>query len=165
MPAFPLAALGGKLDKDVAERPWILGLKADIAAHGNLKNPVIVWNHHPLRGKKQPYWLLRAGSNRVWCAEQLGWKDVPAVVSVDPAETLPSWLVSRLGHKLEPLKVQAWFLDGGNIWANEHGFGLLRAKAPEVTYAGYAPTATELAAVVPTNHGQIKLTNPLVDEC
>lgn len=162
VPQFPISALGGKLDKDVAERPWILGLKAAIAAEGRLLNPVIVWNHHPLRGKKQPYWLLRAGSNRVWCAEQLGWHYVPAIVSVAEERDEPAMTPGV--RQLTPTEVQAFFVDGGNIWANEHGFGLLRAKKPEVTYSGYVPTQFELDAVKPTAHHLTKIINPLLED-
>lgn len=161
VPAFPMSVLGGKLDKDVTERPWIMGLKADIAAAGRFLNPVIVWNHHPLRGKKQPWWLLRAGSNRVWCAEQLGWDAVPAIVTADPKEPLPN---NWPKFKIRPDELQEAFPDGGNVWANEHGIGLLRAKKPEVTYSRYIPTSTELSELKPTNHDLISLINPMLDE-
>jgi hypothetical protein len=155
---FPVSALGGKLDKDPDERPWIMGLLADLRAEGRFKNPVIVWNHHPLRGRKQPYWLLRAGSNRVWCAEQLEWTHVPAIVSTAPGEPEPRGAV-----RIWPKDLQEHFPDGGNIWANEHGFGLLRAKKPEETYAAYCPSASELASVKPTEHHLDKIINPLLD--
>ena len=172
VPRFPLRILGGKLAKldangvsidVVLPANALLGLKADIAREGQFRNPVIVWNHHSLRGKKQPYWLLRAGSNRVWCAEQLGWTHVPAVVSTATeydARTLAQ--CATLFH-VEPALLQTYFRDGGNVWANEHGFGLLRAKKPQETYRDYQPTAEELAAVKPTSHGLGKLINPLED--
>jgi len=162
---FPVARLGGKLDKDPSERPWIMGLLADLKKTGRFFNPVIVWNHHPLRGRKQPYWLLRAGSNRIWCAEQLGWTHVPAIVSVDPHDELADrHMMVVHGEPISPGSVQSYFVDGGNIWANEHGFGLLRAKKPEDTYAQYIPTSTELSELRPTEHGCVKIMNPLVDE-
>lgn len=163
VPQFPLRVLGGKLDKDVSAAPWLLGLKDDIAKTRYLRNPVIVWNHHPLRGKKQPYWLLRAGSNRLWCVEQLGWTHVPAVVSTATPEDA-AWIDSIGGDPVHPSMLEGYFPDGGNIWANEHGFGLLRAKKPEVTYAAYVPTNSELADVKPTSHGVIKLHNPMLDD-
>jgi hypothetical protein len=151
--------MGGKLDKDPSERPWIMGLLADIRAEGRFRNPVIVWNHHPLRGRKQPTWLLRAGSNRVWCAEQLGWATVPAIVS-----TVDGTLPPHPFFPMRPEELQEAFSDGGNVWANEHGFGLLRAKPPEVTYARYIPTSTELSELRPIKHDLTKIINPLVDE-
>lgn len=168
VPAFPLDVMGGKLDKDIEERPWLLGLLDDIRRAGRFRNPVIVWNHHKLRGTKQPGWLLRAGSNRVWCAQQLGWAHVPAVVSCVLEDQI------RDGHgfchfagggrwpgeRIRPEDLQSYFPDGGNLWANEHGFGLLRAKPPEVTYADYKATEDELKAVRPTNNGTRKMVTP-----
>ena len=157
VPRYPLHCLNGKLDKDPAgTQPWIMGLLAAIRQDGYLKNPVIVWNHHPLRGSKQPTWLLRAGSNRVWCAEQLGWTHVPAIVSTVPGEAPPAQ-----NYRIEPDAVQSYFVDGGNIWANEHGFGLLRAKKPEVTYSQYIPTSTELSELKSTDHHLQKIINPI----
>lgn len=152
--AFPLAEMGGRLDKDESNYHWLLGLKADIQAEGRFRNPVIVWNHHEHRlTGKQPAWMLRAGSNRVWCAEQLGWTHVPAVVSTVKGEVPPA--VSF--HRISPLTVQDYFPDGGRIWANEHGFGLLQAKRPEVTYAEYVPTQTEIEALQATAHHRTRL--------
>lgn len=154
VPAFPLAEMGGRLDKDPASAPWLLGLKADIAAKGRFLNPVIVWNHHDHRlTGKQPMWMLRAGSNRVWCAEQLGWQSVPAVVSTVKGERPPAGSF----HRISPLTVQDYFPDGGRIWANEHGFGLLQAKRPEVTYAEYVPTQPEIEALQATAHHRTRL--------
>ena len=151
VPAFPLERMGGRLDKDPAQAPWLLGLKADIEQEGRFRNPVVVWNHHDHRlTGKQPMWMLRAGSNRVWCAEQLGWPTVPAVVSTVKGETPPA----PSFHRISPLTVQSYFPDGGRIWANEYGFGLLQAKRPEVTYAEYVPTISEIAQVKPTAHGR-----------
>lgn len=155
---YPLSALQGKLDKDpLGTQPWIMGLLAAIKQDGHLKNPVIVWNHHPMRGGKQPTWLLRAGSNRVWCAEQLDWSHVPAIVSTVPGETPPCNAV-----RITPDEIQEFFVDGGNIWANEHGFGLLRAKKPELTYADYVPTPEELALLQATDHDRRKIVNPMM---
>ena len=170
VPRYPLNCLNGKLDKDPAgTQPWIMGLLAAIRQAGYLKNPVIVWNHHPLRGSKQPTWLLRAGSNRVWCAEQLGWTHVPAIVSLDPRDQIRSGIGCLHAEKLlgmpatliRPDAVQSYFVDGGNIWANEHGFGLLRAKKPEVTYSQYIPTSTELSELKSTDHHLQKIINPI----
>lgn len=154
VPEFPLAEMGGKLDKDVEQAPWLLGLLADIRAEGWFRNPVVVWNHHDHRlTGKQPFWMLRAGSNRVWCAEQLGWGYVPAVVSTVKGEVPPA----RSFFRIAPKHVQERFPDGGVIWANDFGFGLLQAKRPEVTYAAYAPSAAELAAVRPTAYNRERL--------
>lgn len=167
-PAFPLALMGGKLDKDYAgTQKWIMGLLADIRSEGRWRNPVIVWNHHPLRGKKQPRWLVRAGSNRVWCAEQLGWTAGPVVFSVDPNDRdaendLARHAVQRI--RLAARDVQSLFVDGGNIWANKHGFGLLRAKKPELTYGDYVASPDDLALIRPTAHQRTVMPNPLVED-
>jgi hypothetical protein len=166
VPTFPLDRMGGKLDKDPEDIPWIMGLLADIERAGRFRNPVIVWNHHPNRlTGKQPEWLLRAGSNRVWCAEQLGWDTVPAVVStrgeIPPIQILfhdPIGVTLRPIN--DPLTLDDYFPDGGKLWANEHGFGLLAAPKPEITYAGYQGallSATE-------NYGRTKIINPLKDD-
>jgi hypothetical protein len=158
VPRFPVSSIGGKLDKEIEERPWLLGLLRDIERTGHLRNPLIIWNHHPNRlTGKQPEWLLRAGSNRMWCVEQLGWKYVPAVVSTVGAEIPPSDGVREV---LEPKDVQPLFEDGGRIWVNEHGFGLQAAKAPEVTYADYDPTEADKAALKPTDHKRSKIIAP-----
>ncbi len=134
VPDFPISTLGGRLDKDPDAMPWLQGLYDDIKAEGGFRNPVVVWNHHPNRlTGKQPAWLLRAGSNRVWCAEQLGWDTVPAVVSV--VDTPACWNPPRTWVQVTPRQVQDLFTDGGKIWANDYGFGLLAAPKPEETYA------------------------------
>ena len=161
---FPVARLGGRLDKDPEANPWVLGLLDAIRREGRLLNPVIVWNHHPMRGGKQPEWLLRAGSNRVWCAEQLGWTHVPAVVSTARTDLMARIIVTGLAPQpVAPENLQSLFPDGGSLWANEHGFGLLRAKKPEVTYADYRPTREELAAVRETDHGRDRIVNPMIE--
>lgn len=159
VPQFPLALLNGKLDKDVTERPWIMGLLADIRQAGVFRNPVVVWNHHPNRlTGKQPAFLLRAGSNRVWCAEQLGWTSVPAVLTLAvETEMLPG----VKAYRITPDELQGMFPDGGKVWANEHGIGLQLAPKPEVTYSQYIPTSTEISDLRPTDHGRDKLINPL----
>ena len=154
VPAFPLALMGGKLDKDPVHAPWIVGLLEDIRAAGAFRNPVVVWNHHSHRLiGKQPFWMLRAGSNRVWCAEQLGWQTVPAVVSTVKGEKPPA----SSFHRISPLTVQDYFPDGGQVWANQFGFGLLQAKRPEVTYADYVPTHAEIAGLQATDYNRSRL--------
>lgn len=165
VPYYPLKYLNGKLDKDFAgDQKWIMGLLSDIRRAGTFRNPVVVWNHHVNRGVKQPMWLLRAGSNRVWCAEQLKWQTVPAILSLDPKEL--DRPPAKLGDAMQiPTDgVQSMFPDGGKIWANKSGWGLLRAKKPEVTYADHVPTSDELASVVPPNHGATKMRNPLIED-
>ena len=160
-PEFPLAQLGGKLDKDIEEMPWIMGLLDDIRRSGELRNPVIVWNHHAHRlTGKQPMWLLRAGSNRTWCVEQLGWLTLPAVVSTAPDER-PANMPYR---EIAPVEVQTYFQDGGMIWANDHGFGLQMAKKPEITYAEYEANSAEIADITPTNHRRSKIINPMLGD-
>ncbi len=154
---FPVATIGGKLDKDVQATPWIMGLLADIRDTGYLRNPLIIWNHHPNRGIKQPIWLLRAGSNRMWCVEQLGWKTVPAVVTTASLGQLPPGV---RGFEIKPRDMQSYFKDGGIIWANEHGFGLQLAKPPEKTYQNHKSTSAELAGIKATSHRRDKIIRP-----
>lgn len=154
VPKFSVDIIGGKLDKDPADVPWIMGLLADIREAGEIRNPITIWNHHPNRGVKQPEWLLRAGSNRLWCVEQLGWDWVPAVVST------ASDVVILEGVEIKPRSVQALYPDGGIIWVNEHGFGLQLAKPPEKTYDTYQANSAELADIVPTNHRRDKIIRP-----
>lgn len=140
-PRFPIAKIGGKLDKDPAEIPWIQGLYEDIKADPVLRNPVIIWNHHANRlTGKQPEWLLRAGSNRIWCVEQLGWPLVPAIVST-AGDPLP---FPCIGTPIAPREIESYFNDPGVIWANDAGFGLLAAARPEETYAAF--TESDLPA-------------------
>lgn len=153
-PAFPLSKLNGKLDKDYqGAQKWIMGLLADIREAGCFRNPVIVWQHHKTRGVKQPHWLLRAGSNRVWCAEQLGWTHVPAVVTTDtdPLDFLADY------EEIYPRDLPRYFPDGGKPWANDFGIGLLAAKKPEETYASYEADPRELLSVTPTEHNRQKI--------
>lgn len=153
--SFPVHMIGGKLDKDPQEKPWIQGLYDDLRETKRLRNPVIIWNHHEGRlSGKQPKWLLRAGSNRMWCIEQLDWYAVPAIVSTAPSE-MPT--VTSL--PIHPRQIQAYFQDGGNIWANEHGFGLLAAKKPEETYAKITQTTLRATHWYDRN----KIINPLLD--
>ncbi len=154
VPKFSVDIIGGKLDKDPEKTPWIMGLLEDIRESGELHNPMTIWNHHPNRGVKQPEWLLRAGSNRMWCVEQLGWEWVPAVVSLAPG------LVILEGVEIQPREVQAFYTDGGIIWVNEHGFGLQLAKPPEKTYADHVATSAELADIHETNHKRDKIIRP-----
>lgn len=157
VPFFPVQQLGGRLDKDVEANPWLLGLLEDIRSEGRLRNPVVVWNHHAHRlTGKQPAWMLRAGSNRIWCVEQLGWEVVPAVVSTARGEFPPASSYRRI----YPTSLDAQFPDGGVCWANEHGWGLLQAKKPEVTYANYTPDPAQLAAIRPTNYGMTRWNTP-----
>ena len=156
VPYFPLGTLGGKLDKDPESAPRLQGLYDDIKQAGYLRNPVFVWNHHRNRlTGKQPEWLLRAGSNRVWCCEQLGWDTVPALVSTVGEELPPAG--AKWGSpdmvRITPRTLADYLKDPGVIWANEHGFGLLKAARPEETYADaenrhLAPT---------THHGRSKI--------
>ncbi len=148
-PAFSVAQIGGKLDKDPEEAPWLQGLYEDIKEEGTFRNPLIVWNHHANRLiGKQPYFLVRAGSNLLWCAEQLGWDYVPAIVSSEfPLHGL---------HEIRPRELQEYFPDGGKIWANDVGFGLLAAKKPEETYKD--STCTTLKAT--THHKRVKIISP-----
>ncbi len=157
---FPVSLIGGKLDKDLTDKPWLMGLLEDIRTEGRILNPLTIWNHHANRGKKQPAWLLRAGSNRMWCIEQLGWHWVPAIVSTLPGELPPG----RAAHHILPRAVQGYYPDGGKIWVNEHGFGLLAAKAPEETYADYQVTDAQLAEIRSTNHRTGKIINPLTED-
>ena len=153
-PRFPICFIGGMLDKDPDEHEWLQGLYDDILESGELRNPIIIWNHHPERGRKQPLWLLRAGSNRMWCIEQLGWKYVPAVVSTRAPTVPPANDASRI----KPRQIESYFPDGGNIWCNEHGFGLLRAKSPEITYAEISNRTLRKT----DNHKRRKIINPLL---
>lgn len=159
-PHFPVETLGGRLDKDIEEVPWILGLLEDIRAEGRFRNPINVWNHHESRGKKQPTWLLRAGSNRIWCAEQLGWTSVPAVVSTAWSERCPHYVEAR---PIQPMDLPSFFPDGGRIWANKHGWGLLRAPKPELTYDGFVPDKPPQLREL-EHKGLTKVINPLRED-
>jgi hypothetical protein len=154
-PNFPLPLIGGKLDKDPQEMPWLQGLYEDIRDSGELRNPLIVWNHHELRGTKQPEWLIRAGSNRLWCCEQLGWETVPAVVSTVEPHRKPC-----AGIQIKPRDIPSLFRDAGVIWANEHGFGLLAANKPEDLYSHF--TESDLPATG-KHGGRRKIINPMID--
>ena len=154
VPEFPVDSIGGKLDKDPDGLPWIMGLLDDIRESGHLRNPLTIWNHHPNRGVKQPRWLLRAGSNRMWCVEQLGWKTVPAVVSMSYDEIDQPY---TYGKEIAPRDVQSYYTDGGIIWVNEHGFGLQLAKPPEKTYEDHVATSAELADIRTTHHRRDKI--------
>jgi hypothetical protein len=140
VPYFPLDRLGGKLDKDAQQNPWLQGLYEDLKREPRFRNPVIVWNHHPHRGGKQPEWLLRAGSNRVWCAEQLKWTAVPALVSTVPNEVPPG----KQMDLIEPREMELFLGDPGKIWANDQGFGLYGVHRPEDMYSEY--TESDLPA-------------------
>ncbi len=151
-PEFPVYRLGGKLDKDPQQNPWLQGLYDDLEESGALRNPVIVWNHHENRKRgKQPSWLLRAGSNRIWCVEQLGWATVPAVVSTESGNC-PETRCTRIW----PRQIEGHFTDGGKIWCNDVGFGLLAAKKPEVTYADNISTLLQKT----DTHGRTKIIAP-----
>jgi hypothetical protein len=158
---FPLDRMGGKLDKDPSEAPWLHGLYDDIRRTGAFRNPVIVWNHHSHRlTGKQPEWLLRAGSNRVWCAEQLGWKDVPAIVTttgeIPPHESVvePIW----------PRDIPWYFKDPGVIWANDHGIGLIGVDRPEHTYAEWRETWVNDGLTATNKYNRGRLINPMKDD-
>ena len=155
-PRFPVIKIGGLLDKDPDDKPWLQGLYDDIEEAGVIRNPIIIWNHHSMRGGKQPEWLLRAGSNRMWCVEQLGWSTVPAVVSTVHNELPPA--DSRINYTIYARDIESYFPDGGRIWANKHGFGLLRAKLPEVTYAEIKNRILRKTE----NHQRNKIINPLL---
>ena len=139
-PAFPIALLGGRLDKDPQQTPWLQGLYEDLERAGRFRNPVFVWNHHANRlTGKQPEWLLRAGSNRVWCAEQLGWTSVPALVSTATCSEIPpsaSWA-------LTPRELEEYLNDPGVCWANDYGFGLLGVHRPEDMYAEFTESSLQ----------------------
>lgn len=158
VPHFPIYRIGGQLDKDPEVHPWLQGLYDDIKSEGALRNPVIIWNHHKHRGTKQPKWLIRAGSNRLWCADQIGWKSVPAIVTTHLLEGLPP---SVRGTRVAPRDMERYFKDPGVLWANEHGIGLLQAAKPEVTYAD--AKVRDLKATG-KHGGRRKLINPLFED-
>jgi hypothetical protein len=150
IPQFPINMLGGRLDKDPEKDTWLQGLYEDLKSSETFRNPVFVWNHHAGRlTGKQPSWLLRAGSNRVWCAEQLGWTHVPAIVStVGEAPT-------KDAEEIAPYAMESYLNDPGVCWANDYGFGLLQVARPEDTYA--ENTTTNLRKT--THHLRTRLDN------
>ena len=150
-PCFPIAELGGKLDKDPTEMEWLQGLYDDLKESNRFRNPVFVWNHHPNRlTGKQPQWLLRAGSNRIWCAEQLGWETVPALVSTVPTDKPPCEAIM-----VAPRYMEQYLNDPGVIWANDYGFGLLAVDRPEETYKEAKNRHLEAT----TNYGRDRITH------
>jgi hypothetical protein len=57
--------------------PFLPGLLEDIRQRG-MVNPLIVLNH---RGPGYHPYAVSTGVNRLWCARQLGWQTVPALVT------------------------------------------------------------------------------------
>lgn len=156
---FPVERLGGKLHKDPEQLTYLHGLIEDLKAEGRMRNPVIVWNHHPLRGTKQPEWLLRAGSNRVWCAEQLGWTHVPALVTYWPEDRnrLPKRIVPT-----DPWHLEMWLKDPGVMWANDYGIGLIGVHKPEDMYKD-APRSELLNELKHDTYPEDRPPDPLKD--
>lgn len=141
IPEFPIdrAWVRGR-DIENESQHWRLGLLEDIEKNG-LNNPVGVYGHTPkgplslnylAPGEPRcPDYYVKLGTNRVWCCKQLGWKTMPAVVSINHGST-PKWE----GHSFPASALPKYFKDGVP-WVNHHGFGITQAKTPEDTYRDF----------------------------
>ena len=66
------------------------------------------------------------GTNRYWCLEQLGWKDMPAIISLNKGVE-PPWPDSV---EVKPQEFKQ-YAPPGQVWVTDHSFGWQLETPPE----------------------------------
>jgi hypothetical protein len=133
-PHFPIQ-LPWVRSRDAADS-WRLNLLESIREEG-LRHPITIHGHSPKGLPIEKYitdenrdtprdFIVRQGTNRLWCCRELGWETIPAIVSINKGSTLPEGVN---GGIIPHEKFLEWVPGNAvRVWVREHDFGY---KQPE----------------------------------
>lgn len=138
VPEFPIHLPWVRDRRPQTGEEWRFGLLEDIRDNG-LKSHIGVYGHQPQGPISKKYdvewnsdrdrkYVVRLGTNRLWCLMELGHKTFPAVVSINHGSK-PPWD----GYIIPACSLGKYFTDG-TPWVANHAFGIVQATVPEEAY-------------------------------